>query len=149
MVRAGNGVEVQLCIHMIEFIEHPLQRLLLSMVPHSWLHLVQGLVAKSRLVRLLDGHSVLVRRQFEGQVFIGVVFPIDDLPLDVLRKVSLIVTLLQAVVRRGLLLAGDEGRLLLRREQDVLDRVEDCDRVRLNHLVHLLVGQLRVGHTSI
>ena len=64
-------------------------------------------------MRVRDRDSILVGRHFEGQVLIGVIFPIDGFPLDVLGKVTRIVILFKAVVLCGLLLARDEGRLIL------------------------------------
>ena len=76
------------------------------------------------------------------------IFPVNCLSLHVLGKVIWIVTLLQGVIRCILLLAGDEWRLLLLREQNVLDRTVYSHRVRFDHLVHLskLILHLMATH---
>ena len=67
------------------------------------------------------------------------ILPINCLSFDVLCEILLIVALFKRVVRCGLLLAGDEGRLfVLRGEKDILDGIVYSNWVCLNHFLHLL-----------
>ena len=67
------------------------------------------------------------------------ILPINCLSFDVLCEILLIVALFKRVVRGGLLLAGDEGRLfVLRSEEDVFNGIVYSNWVCLNHLFHLL-----------
>ena len=110
LVRAGQRVKVEPGVHLVKFVEDALEGLLLALVPHGGLHLVDGPVAQGRPVRVGDRHSVLVRRNLERQVLIRMILPVDSLLLHKFRKILLIVdAILQLIIRRRLLFAGDKG----------------------------------------
>ena len=65
LVRAWQRLQIQFGIHLVKLVEHLLQGLFLALIPHDWLLLIEGSVAKRGRILVDDRDSILVRRHLE------------------------------------------------------------------------------------